>query len=78
MFVGTVDIDCGPYLLTFEDGSVNETVNIILKNDNIPECNETVTAHIVLGGSGGSTEGFRLGPQSSVSITIEDEGNCGN
>ena len=49
-------------------------MNILLKNDNIPECNETVTAHIILGGS----RGFRLGQQSSTSITIEDEGIYGN
>ena len=70
------NLHCGLHTLTFESGSVIASVNIPLVNDNVQECDETFTARIILGDGGNSTsEGFRLGHQSSASITIMDEGN---
>ena len=72
------DLDCGPHFLVFESGSVTASVNISLVNDNMPECDETFTAHLNIGDGGNSTsDGFRLGQPSSTSITIKDEGNGG-
>ena len=70
------DLHCGPHSLTFESGSDTASVNIPLVNDNVQECDEMFTAYLILGDGGNSTsEGFRLGHQSSTSITIMDEGN---
>ena len=63
------DIHCGLYSLTFESGSVTASVNISLVNDDVPECDETFTAYIILG------EGFRAGANPSTLITVMDEGN---
>ena len=63
------DIHCDVYLVTFESGSVMETVNIPLVNDNIPECDETFKAHIIIFGYG-----LRRGEIPSTDITIIDEG----
>ena len=62
------DIHCDMYLVTFKSGSDIASVNIPLVNDNVPECDETFTAHIIVG------EGFRLGEIPSTDITIKDEG----
>ena len=63
------DVHCGLYLLMFESGSITASVNIpIMVNDDVPECDETFTADIIL------EEGFLLGLHPSTSITIIDEG----
>ena len=67
------DLDCGPHFLTFQSGTDTASVNISLVNDNVPECDEKFIAHIIFGDMTG--DGFRLGQQSSTSITIMDEGN---
>ena len=75
MSVGMNESHCGQHSLTFESGSDTARVSILLVNDDIPECDETFTAQIILGDGGNSTgEGFRLGEISSTSITIIDEG----
>ena len=69
------DLDCGPHVLTFKSGSVMASVNISLVNDDVPECDETFKAHIVIDNGGNSTgQGLRLGRQNSTDITVKDEG----
>ena len=69
------DLDCGPHVLTFKSGSVMASVNISLVNDDVPECDETFKAHIVIDNGGNSTgQGLRLGGQNSTDITVKDEG----
>ena len=69
------DLDCGPHVLTFKSGSVMASVNISLVNDDVPECDETFKAHIIIDNVGNSTgQGLRLGPQNSIDITVKDEG----
>ena len=74
--LGVDQLDCGRHCLTFESGNVAASVNILLVNDDIPECDETFKAHIVIenGGNSLTGPGFRLGGQSSTTITVEDEG----
>ena len=70
------DLDCGPHFLTFESGTDTASVNISLVNDNVPECDKTFTAHIIIGDGGNSTiDDLRLGQPNSTSIKIIDEGN---
>ena len=64
------DIHCDVYLVTFKSKSDIASVNIPLVNDNIPECDETFTAHINVG----EFRGFRLGEIPSTNITIKDDG----
>ena len=61
-----VDIHCDVYLVTFKSESAS--VNIPLVNDNVPECDETFTARIIVG------DGFRLGEIPSTNIIIKDDG----
>jgi len=68
------DLDCGPHVLTFKSGSVMASVNISLVNDDVPECDETFKAHIVIDNGGNSTgQGLRLGRQNSTDITVKDD-----
>ena len=62
--------------MTFESGSVAASVNILLVNDDVPECDETFEAHIVIenGGNSLTGPGLRLGGQPSTTITVMDEG----
>lgn len=70
-----MDDICGAHSLTFDRGSDTASVNISVVNDDIPECDETYIAHIIVGNGGNSDgQGFRLGEQSSTEILIEDEG----
>ena len=59
------------------------SVPIQLMDDEVSECDETFTAHIVVGEEwNSSSDGFTLGSMSSVFITVKDnEGNethCNN
>ena len=73
---GMEDIHCGPYPVTLQAGSVKASVNISIIDDQDTECDEIFTAKINIGGDGNSSVGFRLGPTSTISITVEDnEGN---
>ena len=74
--LGVNQLDCGRHYLTFESGNVAASVNILLVNDDVPECDETFKAHIVIENGGNSLigPGFRLGGQSSTTITVVDEG----
>lgn len=73
--IGMDDLDCGPHVLSFKSGSVMASVNISLVNDDVPECDETFKAHIVIDNGGNSTgQGLRLGRQNSTDITVKDEG----
>lgn len=68
------DVHCGLYPVAFEAGSVTARVNIPLINDEVSECDETFTAQIIIEGEvNSSSEGLRLGPRSSTSITIKDD-----
>lgn len=72
------DLHCGPHTVKFESGTVHASVSIPLVNDDVQECDETFIAHILRGDEGSLTsEGFRIGKQSSTSITIVDEGKDG-
>ena len=73
---GVDHLDCEPHYLTFKSGSVTASLNILLVNDDVPECNEEFEAHIVIENGGNSLigPGFRLGGQSSTTITVVDEG----
>ena len=68
--VGMEDVHCNVSLVTFKSGSEVASVNIPVVDDNIPECDETFTAHIIT-----LRDGFRLGQHPSTFITILDEGN---
>ena len=69
IYLGMDDVHCDVYSVTFNGGSNMENVEIPLVNDDIPECDETFKAHIIILG-----EGFRLGEIPSTDITIKDEG----
>ena len=69
---GMDDVHCGPYPVALLAGAVNASVNISIIDDQDTECDETFTAKIMFGGDGSSTEGFRLGPASNISITVKD------
>ena len=62
--------------MTFESGSVAASVNILLVNDDVPECDETFEAQIIIenGGNSLTGPGLRLGGQPSTTITVMDEG----
>ena len=62
--------------MTFESGSVAASVSILLVNNDVPECDETFEAHIVIenGGNLLTGPGLRLGRQPSTTITVMDEG----
>ena len=73
--LGVDDLDCGPHLLTFERGTVTASVNISVVNDDIPECDRTFIAHIIIGNGGNSTgQGFRLSEPYSAEVKIVDDG----
>ena len=76
---GLNDVDCGPHAVTLAAGSMTASVSIPTIDDEYPECDETFTAQIILGGDGNSgRDGFRRGPTSDVEITVKDnEGNSG-
>ena len=75
--VGENVVHCGLYPVTFMAGLVTASVPIQLMDDEVSECDETFTAHIVIGEEGSSSsDGFILGSMSSVEVTVKDnEGN---
>ena len=68
---GMDDIHCGPYPVTLQAGSVKASVNISIIDDQDTECDEIFTAKIDIGDENSSV-GFRLGPTSTISITVKD------
>ena len=70
--VGMGEVHCGVYPVAFEAGSVAASVNVIIMNDEVPECDETFTADIAIGDEM-RMSGFRLGPRSSASLTVKDD-----
>ena len=75
-FIG-IHLRCEAYLVTLQNASVNASVNISTQNNENQECDETFTVKIILGEDGkSSSDGFRLGPRNTASITVkDDEGN---
>ena len=76
---GMKHVFCGLYSAMFKAGSVIASVDIPLMDDEVSECDEEFTAHIVIGEGNSSSNGFKLGTMSSALITVKDnEGNYGH
>ena len=66
---GMSDVQRGPYPVILKAGELSTSVTIPIINDEQYECTETFTADIIVG----EVEGYRLGLQSSTTISITDD-----